>query len=169
MNLQNCFRIGQIVKAHGIKGEVVLEMDEDHAEEFSELESVFVEINQKLVPFFIEEIQAHGKRAIIKFEEIESVEETRLLLKKQIFISSDQLPEEADFYHDAILGFLVKDKTKGEIGLVIEYIERPAQDLLLVDYHGKEVYIPVDPSIVIKADRKKKILLVDLPDGLLDL
>jgi len=96
MNLQNCFRIGQIVKAHGIKGEVVLEMDEEHPEEFSELESVFVEINQKLVPFFIVDIQASGKRAIIKFEDIETVEETKLLLRKQVFVSSDQLSEEGD-------------------------------------------------------------------------
>jgi len=51
----------------------------------------------------------------------------------------------------------------------MEYIEKPGQDLLRVDYMGKEVYIPVDPSIIKKTDRKKKLVIVDLPEGLLDL
>lgn len=169
MNLENCFRIGQIIKAHGIKGEVVIETDEEHPEEFSELESVFIEINQKLVPFFIEEIQVNGKRAIVLFEDIHSVEETKILLRKQVYVNAGQLPEEGQFYHEALLGFTVRDKAKGEIGPVKEYVERPGQDLLVADYQGREVLIPVDPSIILRLDRKKKIISVNLPEGLLDL
>jgi 16S rRNA processing protein RimM len=171
MNLDDCYKIGQVIKAHGIKGEVVAELDVEYPEEFIDLESVFVEINKKLVPFFIDDMSIHEKRAIIKFEDVESAEEAKFLLKRSLYIPSEDLPEleEEGSSVVGILGFTVKDQTKGEIGKVTEYIERPGQDLLAVDYNGKEVYIPVDEAIILKVEKKKKVVIVDLPEGLLDL
>lgn len=171
MNLDDCYKIGQVIKAHGIKGEVVAELDVEYPEEFIDLESVFVEINKKLVPFFIDDMSIHEKRAIIKFEDIESAEDAKFLLKRSLYIPSEDLPDLEDEGNSVIgiLGFTVIDQTHGEIGKVTEYIERPGQDLLVVDYKGKEVYVPVDEAIILKVEKKKKVVLVDLPDGLLDL
>lgn len=70
MNIDACYQLGYVIKKHGVKGEVSVLLDVDFPEEYSELESVFVEINQKLVPFFIEAIQIRDDKAVIKFEHI---------------------------------------------------------------------------------------------------
>src|SRR6478752_2994121 len=171
MNLDSCLKVGQIVKAHGVKGEIVVDLDAHHADSLLELESVYVEINQKLIPFFIDDISVSDKRAIIKFEDIDSIEDTKSLMKKEIYASKEELPEpdEEKFFYEELIGFKVIDKSKEEVGHVIDFIERTGQDLLIIDHNGKEVYIPIDVAIILDADRKNKILSTDLPEGLLEL
>jgi 16S rRNA processing protein RimM len=170
MNLDSCFKLGQIVKAHGLKGEIVAELDVDHPEQFKKLESVFLEINQKLIPFFIEGISILKSKAILKFEDIEKIEDTKPLLKKILYLPLDLLPEsDDDDNYDQIIGFKVKDNNLGELGIVKDILERAGQDLIVMDYQEKEVLIPIDDSIILEVDETNKMLLVDLPDGLLDL
>lgn len=171
MNIDSCFKVGHIIKAHGLKGEVVVELDTDHPIKFSELESVFVEINQKLVPFFIENINLHSKKAILKFEDIDRIEDTQSLIRLPLFLPLEMLPEstEEQLYFSGIIGFKVNDKTLGELGTVKEIYEKQGQDLLSMEYKEKEIFIPIDESIILKTDRRKKILHVDLPSGLVDL
>jgi 16S rRNA processing protein RimM len=179
MNIDSCFKVGHIIKAHGLKGEVVAELDTDHPIEYSELESVFVEINQKLVPFFIENINLQNtlkgtntsKKAILKFEDIDKIEDTQSLLKLPLFLPLEMLPEsnEEELYFSGIIGFKVHDKNQGILGTVKEIYEKQGQDLISMEHKGKEVFIPIDESIILKIDRRKKILYVDLPQGLVDL
>lgn len=171
MNLDSCFELGQIIKAHGLKGEIVANFSTDHPEQYSKLESVFLEINQKLVPFFIEKINLSTNKIIIKFEDIDTIEDTKSLLKKTLYLPLENLPEpdEDELYYQHIIGFTVKDKNLGELGTVKDILERAGQDLLIMEYEEKEILIPVDPTIILKTDNKKKILSVDLPEGLLEL
>jgi 16S rRNA processing protein RimM len=171
MNLDSCFLLGRIIKAHGLKGSVLANFDVDEPEQYSKLESVFLEINQKLIPFFIEEISISGKKVILKLEDIDKIDDTESLLKKDIYLPLEKLPEpdEDELFYQHIIGFKVKDKNLGELGVVENIFERAGQDLLVMKFEGKEILIPVDPSIILKADNKKKTLSVDLPEGLLDL
>ena len=127
--------------------------------------------NQKLVPFFVEEISISGKRVILKLEDIDKIEDTEFLLKKDIYLPLAALPEpdEDELFYKHIIGFRVKDKKLGELGLVENIFERAGQDLLVMNHLGKEILIPIDPAIILKTDNKKKILSVDLPEGLMDL
>ena len=170
MNLDSCILIGHIVKAHGFKGEVNAEIHFNLPKKFK-LESVYLEINQKLVPFFIEKISLSNQKAIIKFEDVDSEEEVKKLLKKSLYLPAEKLPEQEEYDPslDHIIGFKVKDKTLGELGLVVNIFERAGQDLLMMEYEGKEVMIPVDENIILKVEAKKKLITVNLPEGLLDL
>lgn len=170
MNLDSCLILGQIVKAHGLKGDVTAELNVELPAKYK-LESVFLEINQKLVPFFIQKISVSRKKAIIKFEDINKIEDTASLIRKNLYLPSDKFPEtdEGDLSLKHILGFKVKDKVKGELGTIEDVLERTGQDLLVMLYQEKEILIPVDPSIILKVDTRKKMLSVDLPEGLLDL
>lgn len=172
MHPDDCFRTGQIIKAHGYKGEVQVDIYLEDSEVLENMESVFVEINQKLVPFFMEEIRPGEKRAIIKFEDVDSEEDARYLFKRYIFIPLTELGEEdpeEDPAYASLIGFKVVDKKSGELGVIEDFIERTGQDLLIMKYQEKEILIPVDPTIILKVQPKKKILQVDLPEGLLEL
>src|SRR6187200_2347240 len=107
MNVENCFVLGYITKPHGISGEVQAHFEAESPKEYSELESVFVEINKKLIPFFIDSISINKSKAIIKFEDVDSVEEASEFAGKKLFLPVEALPEleEDQFYYHDIIGF----------------------------------------------------------------
>ena len=60
------------------------------------------------------------------------------------------------------------DQTQGELGIVREVYSLNGQDLIAMDYQGAEVLIPTAADIVLHADKEKKQLMVNLPEGLLE-
>ncbi|MBD79770.1 MAG: 16S rRNA processing protein RimM [Crocinitomicaceae bacterium] len=170
MNTDECYYLGYIVKAHGLKGAFQVKLDVTDPQEYKELESVFVEIDKQLIPFFLENISIQQKgQAKVQFEDINSQEEARQLVGKQLFLPLDLLPELTGnhFYYHDIPGYLVKDKEFGEIGKIIEVMEAPSQDLLVIDCKGKEVLVPITDDSILKVDRTSKVIEVTTPDGLI--
>lgn len=170
MNIDACYQLGYVIKKHGVKGEVSVLLDVDFPEEYSELESVFVEINQKLVPFFIEAIQIRDDKAVIKFEDIDDGPAADELKAKRVFLPLSTLPEldPGKFYYHQVVGYTVKDQKLGEVGIITGIFTSNMQDLITVDHDGTEILIPINDDIVHDADHENKILNVDLPEGLMD-
>ena len=170
MTKDNCFELGKITKTHGLKGEVVLWLDVDFPEDYEDLESIFLDMKGELVPFFMDSYRLSGNRAIVQFEDIDTFEKAEAMVNLEAFLPLEELPElENDqFYYHEIIGFQIKDKNLGDLGTVQIVYSMQAQDLLVMDYQGKEVLIPVIPEIVLEADKEAKILNVNLPDGLLE-
>ena len=90
MKKDDCFELGHITKTRSFKGEVIVYLDTDNPGEYLEMESVFVEIKQQLVPFFIEQILPHKKNSVrVKFEGIDTEETAKSIVKKKdIFTNS---------------------------------------------------------------------------------
>jgi 16S rRNA processing protein RimM len=170
MTKDNCFELGKITKTHGLKGEVVLWLDVDFPEDYEDLESVFLDVKGELVPFFMDSYRLSGNRAIVQFEDIDTFEKAEELVNLEAFLPLEELPElEGDqFYYHEIIGFQIKDKNLGDLGTVQTVHSMQAQDLLVMDYKGCEVLIPVIPEIVLEADKGAKVLNVNLPEGLLE-
>ncbi|UII22614.1 ribosome maturation factor RimM [Fulvivirga ligni] len=171
MNIDECFQLGYVIKKHGLKGEVSILLDVDEPEYYQEMESVFVEINKKLVPFFMNRFSLKGKKAVVKFEDIDTAEQAEELCGHSLYLPLSFLPKLTgnQFYFHDIIGFTVVDKTAGEIGAITDIYASPQQDLLAVDYNDKEVLMPINDEIIVQVDREKKQLTVALPDGLLDI
>jgi len=171
MLAKDYFELGYIIKPHAIAGEVQVNLQSDEPEAYKKLESVFVEINQKLIPFFIEKITINKNKALIKFEDVDSVAQAETFSGKILFLPLSQLPPLAasQFYYHDIIGFEVKDTIEGLLGKIIEVVENPGNDLLVMEYKGKEVLIPITDSIVTSVDKEKHLVQVSLPQGLLDL
>jgi 16S rRNA processing protein RimM len=172
MNLDACYHLGYIVRTHGVKGQVVAFFDVDYPEDYKELESVFLQLNGKLVPFFIQalDLQPNG-RIIIKFEDVESITEAEKLKNVALYLPLDQLPEldEDQFYFHEVIGFTVIDEVLGELGKIREIYEMPHQDLMAMDYQGVEVLIPVQDELIMRADKAGQKLYVKLPEGLVEI
>jgi 16S rRNA processing protein RimM len=170
MIIDDCFKLGHIVKKHGLKGELSILLDVDFPEDYRQLESVFVEVNKQLVPFFIEYLQLNGERGIIKFEDTDDLASAEKLLKSNLYLPADNLPElgEGQFYYHEVLGYMVVDETLGEVGLVDQIYEFPNQDLFGVIHQEKEVLIPINDQLIVNVDHQLKQVAVDLPAGLLD-
>lgn len=171
MRKDDCFELGLITKPHGLKGEAVIFLDVDDPSEYYQMESVFVEINNRLVPFFISSLTpARDQKAIVYFDDITSKEDMDELVGKRLWLPLTALPElEEGFYFHDVIGYTVKDRQLGLLGTVASFMDAGPQALMTMEYRSCEILIPVTNEIVGEAAHEEKIIHVDLPEGLLDL
>ena len=171
MTKDDCYQLGHITKTHAVSGEVVLYLDVDDAAEYADLESVLLEVKGQLVPYFIESIAiVKASRAIVAFEEVDTIEQAERLIGAGAFLPLDNLEpitDETRFYFHEIVGYQVVDAEAGELGTVRGVYAMNAQDLIAMDYQDKEVLIPINSDIVRTVDRTNQKLNVVLPEGLL--
>jgi 16S rRNA processing protein RimM len=172
MNKDQCFQIGRLAKVHGLRGEVNAVLDVDYPEDYEGLEHLFLEQKGRLVPFFLEHfvIQPGGK-ALVKFEDLNSLEQVESLVGLEIYLPLTELPqlEEDQYYFHELIGFEVIDETLGLIGPVQIIYDLETQDLLGVTHKGKEVLIPIQDGIIRNVDKAAKKVYCQLPDGLLEI
>jgi len=172
MRVEDCFYFGKIVRKHSYKGEVVINLEPDFSEIITELESVWLLTNNQLVPFFIEKLTFYKNYMYrIQFEGLYSEAEADKILGSLVYLSNAYLPKSDgdDFYTHEILGFTVVDVTFGTVGKVMFVNDRTPQTLLEVDNGTKMVFIPAHEDFIRKIDKKKRIITVETPEGLLDL
>lgn len=170
MKVEDCYQLGEVIKTHGLNGEVSIHLDVDVPQIYEDLESVFLLQSGKLVPFFIETLQINGNKALVKFEEVDTIDRAASLVKSEIYLALSALPELPDggyYFHD-LIGCTVNEGEE-EIGLVKEVIDLSANRLLVVMKESKEILIPLKEEIVTNVDVHEKTIEVNLPEGLLDL
>lgn len=171
MDKEQCFTLGLVSKTQGYKGILIFRLEVDFPEDYSKLESVYIEKNRKLIPFFIQSIEILPKGfARVKLEDVDSEEYARSLLKGTLYLPVDRLPEldKDQFYFHEIIGFEVVDTDDGKIGNVVEYIDIPVNPQLLVDHEGIEVLVPISDNFYRGIDKKKREIYVSLPPGLIE-
>lgn len=172
MTVDSCFQFGKIIKPHGLKGELAVTVTTDHVEHLKNVKNIFLSINDRLVPFFIEKFTVTSKtRAILKLEDVNSESEADTYSGISIFLPLTLLPPlgKNQFYYHEVIDYMVLDNKLGAIGTIAEIYEMPGQDLIAVQYHNTEVLIPISEQIVIGADHALKTVYVELPEGLLDM
>ena len=166
--------IGKISKTHGYDGAVVLTLDVDNAEDFETLESVFVEFNGKLVPFFINKIAYAGKTNLrLSFLDYNSDKKIDEFIGCSLYLPDDCFPEsdeEIDEGLSIFIGYTAIDvKTKKKIGTISDIIENPAHPLFEIVSNGKSYLIPAVEDFITAVNEEKQIIEFTLPEGLLDL
>jgi 16S rRNA processing protein RimM len=172
MSPENNILWGNIIKTHGVKGEVLVQVFSDDLSDYKTLESVFVEIKQKQIPFFLTSFNfATQKRCIIGFEDVESVEAAKSLVGADIYIPISEMAEadENRFSYQVLMGFTVIDSIQGELGTISNFFQKTGQDLLMMDYKEVEILIPVTDEIVTSIDITTKCVFTTLPDGLIEI
>lgn len=170
MTQEECFQLGKITKPFGYKGQVVFFLDVDCPDDYSGLDSVFVEVKGKLIPYFIKQININGNKAVVTFEDLKA-EEAQALVGCDLFLPLDLLPQLTGnrFYFHEVIGWKVVDTEKGDIGTIQSVIEFPAQPLFQIMKNGTEILIPIIDPVIKNVNREEKTILIDAPKGLIDL
>lgn len=173
MTLKDCFFVGTIVSKFSFKGEVLIKLDSDNPEMYEELESVFVALGNNLVPFFIERSTLHKSDLLrVKFEEVDTEADAEALLKSKIYLPLAALPKLSGnkFYYHEVIGFAVEDVHYGYVGKIVAVNDQPFQALFEIeDEQGHEILIPVNDAFIVKVDKPQRKIIVDTPEGLIDL
>jgi 16S rRNA processing protein RimM len=164
------FPIGHIRKPFGTNGSLSVNINEDIEELIFELPHFFVFKYGQYLPYFIDEVHDKGD-IIVKLDIIDSPQLASLLSGKKIYVTQDQISEEITVsvskFGD-IEGYMVFNDDI-ELGEVEEVIEYPSQLMIKINYNNNEKLLPLVNEFLINIDQKKKIIVLHLPDGILEL
>lgn len=172
MRKEDCFYLGKIAKKFSFKGEVLIYLDTDEPELYENMESVFVAYNNTLVPFFIENSALHKNDFLrVKFEDVSNETQADEIIGREIYLPLSFLPklEGNKFYYHEVIGFMIEDTNTGNIGEIVAVNDSSAQPLFEVINNGQELLIPMIDPFLVKVDRENKKIVMDLPQGLLDI
>jgi len=171
MHINECYKVGYILKPHGLCGEVTVALDPDGPDSLSSIETIFIEENNGLVPYFIESVSQHGNKAFIKFEDVSTPELAGKISKSALYLPKTSRPKSGrgDFYDDEIIGFEVQDKELGSLGIVYSVEQAGPNKLLALRHEEKEILIPINGPFIVSINKGKKLIIVSLPEGFTDI
>ncbi|HYE55110.1 MAG TPA: 16S rRNA processing protein RimM [Chitinophagaceae bacterium] len=162
--------IGKLVASFGLKGEIILLHSLGKKTSLKGLEVIFVEQKKdELLPWFIESTRIKSDTEIfLKLEGVHTKEQTFPLLQKQAWLPEEDFTKFAGKSAPiALVGFHIIHEGN-DLGEILEVIELPHQLLGRIIINSKEALIPLHEETLLKIDRKKKQVHVNLPEGLLD-
>ncbi len=172
MRKEDCFYLGKIAKKFSFKGEVLIYLDTDEPELYENMESVFVEFNKNLVPFFIENSSLHKNDFLrVKFEDVDDETEADSILNCDVYLPISMLPklEGNKFYFHEVIGFEIEDQRLGIFGKIVSINDTSAQPLFEVLNGNVEILVPMIDQFLVKIDRENKKVIMDLPEGLVEM
>ena len=172
MQKEDCFYLGKIVKKYSFKGELLVKLDTDNPSTYTKMESVFIDKNKSLIPFFIERSSLHKSTLLrVKFEDIDSEEDADKLLKSELYLPLEFLPQLTGnkFYYHEIVGFEAEDLSFGLVGIVKGVNDTTNQAILEIERNGSEILIPLIDDFIKSVDREQKKIILEVPEGLIDI
>jgi len=169
--MQKYISIGHTKKLYGVKGGVRVNIKEDFLDDFSKTEVLFLDMEGRKIPYFIQE-KIYGAPMRVIFENHTQREISQVLTGKEIFLQEDQATVKEvtpDLIYTPYIGYVLQDEIIGEIGSIQDVLDYPHQEMALIQYKEQDVLIPLNKHIIKEIKEKDKIILVDLPEGLLEL
>jgi len=159
---------GRINKVHGCEGAVTVRIEKIFFDNIPEMESVFLEIEGRQVPFFIEHYQASGhENMLLWLSDYLSVEKVKEFIGCRIFIDIDENTGKPGIAQNDIIGFEISTNDDGLVGIVTRVTENPGQWLITVKTgSGNEILIPFHEDLIVSVDQESKKIIMILPEGL---
>jgi len=184
--------VGRVVKAHGVSGEVVVDIrTDDPAARFASGNTLRAKDSRsgQERSYVVESAREHGGRLLVRLAGVDDRDAADALRGNLYVVASDELPpiDEEDTYYDHQLeGLDVRTTTGQHVGVVTEVLHTAAGELLAVQRASAgggekgrekgrekgEVLVPFVSAIVTSVsldDQGNGVVEIDPPEGLLDL
>ena len=165
---EDVFKIGVINKPHGVKGEVSFTFTDDIFDRV-DCEYLILLMDGILVPFFMEEYRFRSDNmALVKFEGMDDAERARRLTNVEVYFPKKYMEEQDTVSSwNFFVGFRVEDVRHGYLGEVTDVDDSTLNVLFSIEKDGEELLLPAHEEFILGVDQKKKLLTVEIPDGLL--
>ncbi|MBU8822650.1 ribosome maturation factor RimM [Mycolicibacterium goodii] len=168
--------VGRVVKAHGISGEVVVEIRTDDPEARFAAGSVLRGRSKSGAEreYAIESVRAHGGRLLVRLSGVTDRNGADELRGTVFLVDTAELPaidDPDEFYDHELEGMRVVTVADEPVGKVSEVLHTAAGEILAVkaDEGGREILVPFVGAIVTSVSRESATIVIDPPEGLLDL
>ena len=163
--------LGRITKINGYEGAVTVKLEKTFTENIPQMESVFLEIDGRPVPFFISDSEYSGADILkISFEGYDSIEKINEFTGCRVFLTSGiPVSPQTDEFR-TLTGYTVLINDDKLLGTITEVISNPGQMLLnIVSPENKIILIPLHEDFIVSIDNMEKIIVMDIPEGLTDI
>ena len=164
--------VGEILRPHGVRGEVRMRVLTDYPEHLASLKSLYIgksADDSNLTEVVLQKVRFHKAYALLTLDGYRSRDEADRLRGKIVLISmKDAIPlAPGEYYLFQLVGMLVKDRERS-IGVVKEVLQTGANDVYVVqsEVYGN-VLLPAHQETIQSIDFENEVITMVLPDGLL--
>lgn len=170
---EDTYQIGRITKTHALKGEVNFAFTDDIFDRV-DCDYLICEVDGILVPFFIEEYRFRSDTtALVKFEDLDSADDVQFLVNCDVYFEKKLMDdsEENEVSLNYFIGFkMIDGDSCKEIGTITDIDDNTENWLFIVeDNRGNELMMPAHEEFIAEIKQEDKVMVMDLPLGLLDL
>ena len=165
--------IGEILRPHGIRGELRLKILTDYPERVAKIKTVYLgtdAADDAATPYQVQSARLHQQFLLLTLKEVQDRNEAETLRGQFVMIGiDDAVPlEDDEIYLYELIGLTVKTDTGEELGTIQDVLETGANDVYVVSSRKYgEVLIPAHDETVLEIDMESETVTVKLPDGLL--
>jgi 16S rRNA processing protein RimM len=157
--------VGRIAKAHGIRGEVAIDVISDAPDRFAPGARVYAGER----PLTVASSRSHQGRELVLFEEVPDRNAAEMLRGVELtipFSDAREIDDAWSFYPHQLVGLAVVDEAGTTLGTMQRVDESPGGDLWVVRSDGRDVLVPAVRDIVREVDLENKKIVLHPPDGL---
>ncbi|MBZ0114717.1 MAG: ribosome maturation factor RimM [Thermoanaerobaculia bacterium] len=163
--------VGRIGTAHGLRGEVTVEVSSDHPDRFARGAEFWLRRPEhNSTTWRVQSVRQHGKRLIIGFEGVTDRDAALALRGGILEIDKPEQPQppEGQYYYYQLVGCRCSDRVEGDLGLVEDLLEDGGGIILRVVGEAGEVLIPFVEPYLRRVDVEEKIIELEVPEGLIE-
>lgn len=172
MTQDNCFLLGKITKPYSFKGEVVLWMDVDDSAPYESVDTLWLPQQDILVPYAVESLRRNKDRFVVRLADVNSEAAAKQLSGKDVWLPLAEMApmEDGKFYFHEVQGWTAIDRSSGEaVATIVHVVDQGAYPMLEVEFdNGNQGFIPLPDHVKVDVKREEQQLVLDLPEGLLD-
>ena len=172
MTQDNCFLLGKITKPYSFKGEVVLWMDVDDSAPYEDVDTLWLPQQSALVPYAVESLRRNKDRFVVRLSDVNTEAAAKQLSGKDVWLPLTEMApmEDGKFYFHEVQGWTAIDRSTGNaVATIVHVVDQGAYPMLEVEFdNGNQGYIPLPEHVKVDVKREEQKLVLDLPEGLLD-
>lgn len=168
---EEVYKIGLFNKPHGIHGELQFTFTDDIFDR-ADCDYLVCLLDGIFVPFFIEEYRFRSdSTALVKLEGIDTAERARMFTNVEVYfpVKYAEEADEGELSWNFFTGFLMEEIHYGMLGEITDVDTTTVNTLFVVQGEDGEILVPAREEFIRGIDRKRKIITVKLPEGLLNL
>lgn len=172
MSANNEMLIGKVIGTHGIKGQLRVLPFSGESDTMLALNSVILKGPRGERDVFpVTATGGHGKKVILTLGGFSNINEVLHLVGRELYVNREQLPElpPGEYYWCDLFGLEVRTVGGEILGTIADILAAGNNDVYVVREGVKEYLIPAVEAIVLQVNLDERVMIIDPPEGLLDL
>jgi 16S rRNA processing protein RimM len=160
--------IGQVIRAHGLRGEVSIKVLTEFPERFKTTRQVYLGNEYQATPYRLESFRWHQQNILLTLAGIINRTQAEALVGQWVQVPlTEAMPlPEGSYYLYQLIGLPVQTVEGELLGVISDILETGANDVYVVKQDGREILLPAIPDVIKKVDLTAGVMIVKLIDGL---
>jgi len=169
MTRDKCLLLGTISKTHGVRGELIIRVTNPSFEPDENWESLFLQIDGILVPFFISSLYApKADEWYVCFDDYDNKESAQNLVGSAVWIQKDLMAKAGEkIYMDELTGYLLINLSTGKRALINDFLDIPGNPVFEITLEGNSLLVPAQDEMIEEIDQESRKLVMRLPEGIM--